>query len=55
MSEEVIKELREIEKEQSFEELAALRKVAMDQVKKQRGPTEVCPQLSIRLKVSLNS
>lgn len=42
MSEELKEEMEMIEEEQSFEELAVLRKLAMSRVKKQRGLVEVC-------------
>lgn len=42
VSEAVGQELREIEKEQSFEELAVLRSVVMNRIKKKRDLAEVC-------------
>ena len=41
VSEGVRQELREIESEQSFEELAVLRSVAMNRIKKERDLAEV--------------
>ena len=42
LPEDVRQQLKEIEKEQSFEELAVLRTIVMNRIKKERKLAEVC-------------
>lgn len=43
LSDEVRLKLKEIEREQSFEELAVLRMLVMNRIRKERDLVEVCP------------